>query len=225
MTMDFIIISAIILFTCISIVLGIVNWAKLSSASSQISNLEEAIEKKTKEFDTLKKERQTTPHVLYSDVARRDGLADGEEPLHKSEPAHAPIEIVRSLPTGFKVVGVESMPTSHPFSATVPDDFQKMPDSMRSETVEITLFSQTKKDTDFASAWKTLSAHLSASTSPQIVLNFKDVMFLYEKELDYLEKILEVVAKAHGSITFSNYHNELRSILSSRPAIVRALQK
>jgi len=220
MNIEIIIISAIILLASISIILAIINWFNLSFTSSKISILEEAIEKKTKEFDTLKKERQSS----LSQAAAPPGGTPIMAPVQSSESAESmypPIEIVRNYRTGFKTVDVEATKTDETLDV-VSSDSQN---PFAGEEVEITLFSETSRDTDFGNAWKKLTSYLSVSEHPSVVINFNNVLFLYEKELHYLEKMYEVVVKARGSINFTNYHSELRSIISAHPMLSRLLRE
>ncbi len=94
---------------------------------------------------------------------------------------------------------------------------------LKNKEIEIILFSQAKKDTDFQAAWKKITEHLPANPAPHVVINFNNVMFLYEKELRYLEKIQDVVSKEQGKTTFINCHSELRSIISSRKSLARCI--
>jgi hypothetical protein len=224
MNIEIIIISAIILLASISIILAIINWLNLSFASSKISILEEAIEKKSKEFDALKKERQSS----ISQAATTSAGGSFTDPLQSSESAESlnpPIEIVRNYRTGFKTVEIEGAKTAETLDVvnnTYAGDAQN---PFASEAMEIILFSETRKDTDFENAWKMLTSYLSVSEHPSVVINFNNVLFLYEKELHYLEKMCEVVVRARGSIRFAHYHNELRSIISTRPMLSRLLRE
>jgi hypothetical protein len=89
--------------------------------------------------------------------------------------------------------------------------------------IEVDLFSQAKKDTDFQAAWKKITGHLPGAAAPHVVINFNNVMFLYEKELQYLEKIQDVVSRVQGKTTFINCHSELRPIISSRPSLAQCI--
>jgi hypothetical protein len=224
MNTEIIIISTIIALASISIILAIINWLNLSFTSSKISILEEAIEKKTKEFDTLKKERQSS----LSQAAATPGGASIMDPPQSSDSAESinpPIEIVRNYRTGFKTVDVEGMKTDETLDVVNSSSTRDPQNPFASEDVEITLFSETKRDTDFGNAWKKLTSYLSVSEHPSVVINFNNVLFLYDKELHYLEKMCEVVAKARGLIKFTNYHSELRSIISAHPKLSRLLRE
>lgn len=100
----------------------------------------------------------------------------------------------------------DTSPTSHPAG-------------LKGNEIEIILYSQSKKDTDFAAAWKKLTEYLYVTPAAHVKINFNNVMFLYEKELQYLEKILNIVSKEHGRTTFINCHPELLPIISSRPTL------
>jgi hypothetical protein len=255
MNTEIIIISAIVFLAALSIILGIVNWIFLSSISSKIAALEEEIEKKAKEFDTLKKEKalQKTMPIAES-PGTRGSFTEQENPA---------IEIVRNVRAQFRqeeigpMDSVEPQETSQaPYtgfvkqqafspaaqgpdrplsndrrggpSADVLDVVDDAPPSMpqtgfRENEIEISLFSPAKKDTDFAAAWKKLSERLPGSPSAHVKLNFNGVMFLYEKELLYLEKIREVVVNAQGSITFINCHPELRPVIASHRSLAPCL--
>jgi ABC-type antimicrobial peptide transport system permease subunit len=232
--MELLIIAAIVISAVLSIVLGIINWVKLSAASSKISVLEEAVEKKTKEFDSLKKERQAVishaePPPLFPDGPEsRDTSVLPQTLLPES--SNAPIEVFRSSPTGFKNVLMEKInapapaPESEVLDVVDKHEIGNDPHLTMNEPVEIMLFSDMNKDTDFAAAWKKLTAHLAVTNRPSIVINFKNVLFLYNKELNYLEKMLDTIMKANGTVTFLHYHKELHSILSSRPALAGFLK-
>ena len=198
---------------------------KFSFTSNRIAALEEAIEKKTKEFDLLKKERQSSVSQPYSKSSDKfEPPHDSARPSSIEGQSGPQIEIVRSYPTGFQTVEVEGMTTPEVLDVV---DKNSPPDSQfpfMNDSIEIVLFSETKKDTDFVSAWKELSSHLVVASQPQVVINLRNVMFLYEKELNYLEKIKDIVEKARGSVKFINCHDELLSILSKRPALARLLK-
>jgi len=258
-----IIIIAIIVFLSVGcLCLGILNWIQLVRTSSKIIALETEIDKKTKEFDTLKKERQQ-----YVQAATPDSLQQSENP---------PIEIVRNFRPGFQ----NSQEVNQPFSDKSPlfqatiekpsaygkDGFTHVSplssqpqwseaptvgalaadspsgentdvqttdvleileenapkedrEHSRDAAIIIELYSAIKKDTDFSSAWKQLSSQLPTTPTPRVVLDFKNVMFLYGKELIYLEKIRDVILSQRGRLELVHCHAELRTILCRRPSL------
>jgi hypothetical protein len=91
--------------------------------------------------------------------------------------------------------------------------------------VRIILYSQATKDADFVSAWKAISAALQNSRNPIIVLDMSNIMFLYEKEMGYLDKISQLVTLQHGTLRLARCEKELLSALSIRPEIAALAHK
>ena len=193
MTLETIIISIIVFLSFISIFLGILNWFQLVSTSSQISILEDEMEKKTKEFDTLKKERQPLQQHSFSQAIQQRGNMDNNLQSSLPEAQNPPIEVVRNVGSGFQSINAfsgndtpsEISPLTGNQSSDVLDIVEAgFPQASRERNVragiEITLYSSTKKDTDFSSAWKKLVEHLPLAPTSHVILNFKNIMFLYE---------------------------------------------
>ena len=112
MSIEIIIVLTIGFFAIISISFGIINLMKFSFTSNRIAALEEAIEKKTKEFDLLKKERQSSVSQPYSKSSDKfEPPHDSARPSSIEGQSGPQIEIVRSYPTGFQTVEVEGMTT------------------------------------------------------------------------------------------------------------------
>ena len=233
MTTEIIVISLIVLLALLSIALGIINWALLASTSSKISGIEEEVEKKAKEFASIKRDR-TPPQNQPSMAMEKNGPA-GQFSVSSSfvSQENPGIEIVRNVRAGFEQPRAEFFapapaPRPEPLPADVldivDDGERPAPDvPLEGGTIEIMLFSLTKKDTDFAGAWKKLTETLPGAPGARVRINFKNVMFLYDKELWYLDKILSVVLKENGSLSFVNCHPELRPIIASNPRLAPLL--
>jgi len=246
MNFEFFIISIIIFLSVLSIIFSIINWVQLASTTAKISLLESEIEKKIKEFDTFKKERLFLLQQSPSDTTLKSENAPEELQTQFFKGSEAPpIQIMRNLRPGFqesednteskhKVVYISEEPDSAFSPREMPqtadvldvvDDNDKTPQYPTMDSlIEIPLFSAVKNDTDFSNAWKTLSAQLPLTPSTRVALDFKNVMFLYEKELRYLEKISAIVKKEGGAIEFVNCHAELRSIISAYPELACFIQ-
>ena len=210
------IISLIVFFSAVSILLGIINWIYLSSTSSKMSVLEEEIEKKAKEFDAIKKEKLQQTQSRGENIGPADNFDRSASSAGQENPS---IEIVRNVRAEFRQPG-----PSADILDVVDDTSQISPQAgLKGNEIEITLYSKSKKDTDFAAAWQKLTQLLPVTSAAHVKINFINVMFLYEKELQYLEKILYVVSKEHGRATFINCHPELRPIISSRRSLARCL--
>jgi anti-anti-sigma regulatory factor len=90
---------------------------------------------------------------------------------------------------------------------------------VRENALTVALYSRPKQDTDFAAAWKTLSELLPTHQNPNVMFDFSGVLFLYEQELQYLEKFKDIVLRSGGNVSFVNCHEELVDILRNRPAL------
>jgi hypothetical protein len=279
MTMEIITIALIVFFCVVSIVLGIINWIQFAGASSKIFYLETEIEKKTKEFDALKKERLATQQSFVNEQQKPEKYsAQSVRPDNYKKTENPSIEIVKNIGNGFKNVAIDAVgsyteltadsyypsPAKNvlpdeadevftkqyvikpiePFSEDTINNFTLDPETPISDNqsssdvldivddraadkneIFIELFSTAKKDTDFPAAWKKLSDNLSKVSNPRIVLDFDNVLFLYEKELHYLKKISDVVGNAGGYIEFINCHIELQSIISRVPGLAGHIKR
>jgi hypothetical protein len=280
MIMEIITIALIVFFCVVSISLGIINWIQFAGASSKISYLETEIEKKTKEFDALKKERQATPQqsLINEQQKSEKYSAQSVRPDNYKKTENPPIEIVRNIGNGFKNVAIDAGGSyteltadsyyPSPAKAVLPDEadgvstkqyvvkpiepfyedkinnFTLDPETPISDNqsssdvldivddrvadkneIFIELYSTAKKDTDFPDAWKKLSDNLSKVSNPRVVLDFDNVLFLYEKELHYLKKISDVVGNVGGCIEFVNCHIELQSIISGVPGLAGHIKR
>jgi len=81
MNTEIIIISAIVFLAALSIILGIINWIFLSSTSSKIAALEEAIEKKAIEFDAIKKEKSQQHSSTFAENPAQGNIRTGPHHL------------------------------------------------------------------------------------------------------------------------------------------------
>jgi hypothetical protein len=220
MNTEILLISSIIFLAVISIVLGITNWILLSSTSLKITLLEEEIEKKAKEFDALKKERIAASPPLLD----KQGFADNSPSNSFVSQKSQDIEIVRNVRAEFKQTDIE--PTSDILDI-VDDGPRRAPQKhYQKNGIEIMLFSPSKKDTDFTLAWQKITEFLPrAAPSALIVINFINVMFLYEKELHYLEKIYKIVAMEQGKLSFINCDPELKQTILQRPLLAPLIKE
>jgi len=214
----------------LTIFLGISNWVYLSSLSSKISGLETELEKKALELEALRKERQS----LGSPQSK--GTQQPFDQSGYSEHSSEQIEIVRNIRgEGFENYDAHSTdrPDVPHYQSPGPGGSEPEPQSdvldvvdesnvpPRSGTITVALFSNAKKDTDFAAAWKRLSEILPTCSNPRIALDFSNVMFLYDRELSYLEKFRDIVQQAGGTISFVNCEAELSALLRGHPRLTR----
>jgi hypothetical protein len=210
----------------LTVFLGISNWIFLSSLSVKISGLEDEIEKKTSEMEAYKKER-----LASEGPQDRGNQQSADKARHAAYPESGDqqIEIVRNVRGGgFENYDAEAGNASapEPERATAPDEQSDVLDvvdesasSPRSGEVTLALFSNAKKDTDFTAAWKQLMLVLQDRRTSRIAIDFSNVMFLYDRELLYLEKFRDVILRAGGTVSFVNCEAELVAILQKNPLL------
>jgi hypothetical protein len=273
MSTEILFFGAIAILALITISLGISNWLFLSSVSAKITNLENEVEKKTSEFDALKKEKLAFAASQKNETFPQDRIDSSGYPEQGSQ-----IEIVRNVPgsgfdhfdmevgqkkhghpqpvapdvtaaapaypqqprfeTGYapppRPAGMSPLRTATPAQQTsmprsdILDVVEEQPDSTSSAAagvIRLALFSNSKKDTDFAAAWKVLSERLPGVQNPEVFIDFANVMFLYDRELQYLEKFRDVILQAAGNVFFINCDAELLAMLDTRPALARHIRR
>jgi hypothetical protein len=238
MSIEYIFFSGVAVLAAVTIFLGISNWIFLSSMGSKIAGLEDEIEKKAVEFESLKKEKQAQPFPQEQPQLQMEP----QEHLQKfpadsrghefTDQEHQQIEIVRNVPGGGfqnleavdnerNMAGLqeELPPPAAPLSdiLDVVEERPGEPSGPGRTVIRIPLYSNASKDTDFTVAWKKLSEQLARRPAkPLVEIDFANVMFLYEKELTYLEKFEQIIGQAGGVLAFVNCDPELMAILRRR---------
>lgn len=88
------------------------------------------------------------------------------------------------------------------------------------------LYSESAKDADFGTLWKNISATLQSKDKTEINIDFTGINFLYDKELEYLFKIYQVVSSTGRHIHFMNCDLELITIIINKyPQLGLLIQK
>lgn len=81
--------------------------------------------------------------------------------------------------------------------------------------ISLPLYSQASQDADFTALWESLKKVLEATPEPKIAIDFKNVLFLYENEIEYLRKISKTITLRKGSLSFIFCSPELSAILAN----------
>ncbi len=92
-------------------------------------------------------------------------------------------------------------------------------------SITIPLYSQANQDADFNTLWNKLKQTLTTSPHLQINIDFKDVLFLYDKEIEYLQKIHKTVEIHQGKLSFIHCSLELAAILGNDPQLKNLIVK
>ena len=261
----YIIYGSVALLGLVSILLCIINFINLSSTSSSINVLQAEIEKKTAEFDSIKKSliesKAQAPAQVVPESAKppQDQLNEMDKQQN--------IEIVRNVRSGFSSIGeqshleqatydlkdkqfshyIESSPENQPQQnktvhnpaatnqgRTKGTDFFGMPETQQAgygqqqiqkRHLSIPLYSQAVKDADFKTLWSRITEALQNPANLHITLDFNQILFMYEKELQYLRKIHQIVQMQNVSISFINCGRELEAMFGGDPVLAGLIQR
>ena len=273
----------IVSIMAVSLILAIVDWIYLASLASKASILEREVEKKSQEFDALRKDRAAG----NSQIQRPMAVIESPEPLVNSPPPDDPgeqtIQIVRNVRGNFEQsssyaasdsdqddvqphiaappdtsIGTLEYQTVQPFGhdhhtdtpgtgtpspSPYPEEEEPPPPP---ETVTISpyqeygepeesamtrsgtapwllrLYSGATKDADFQLLWKNINEILQSQPSAAITVDLSGINFMYEKEMEYLEKIKYLLTGQGGSILLINCDAELLELFHQHPQL-RAL--
>jgi hypothetical protein len=112
----------------------------------------------------------------------------------------------------------------HEYSSEQPiDEVEEPPHTIAAITIP--LFSESKKDADFPTAWKMLTDMLPRHSNPMVRIDMKHILFLYPKEIKYLEQFQQVIAKCNGTLRLRNCQQELKYILQTVPSLVAEIEE
>jgi hypothetical protein len=258
----------IIVITVLSISFSIAAWIFLANISSKTNLLEREIEKRSLEFDTLKKERlnERHPPTGASVIESTEPIPDNSNP---TIPSNDTIQIFRNVrgtfehsvqsddiapvnnesvqqesspnnPTGVpsaparsnmmqppaksSFVNESSIPPPPPTTIEQiqmpPIDIRKaapgQPVTSTAPSMTLPLYSDVTKDADFQTLWKKITTILQTYPNPQIVIDLSGIIYLYEKEMDYLEKINYLICNQGGSLTLINCEKDLLTLINRK---------
>ncbi|MBN1577673.1 MAG: hypothetical protein JW913_14030 [Chitinispirillaceae bacterium] len=268
----------IISITAVSVFLSIIDWIYLASLASKTTILEREVEKKSLEFDALKKERYNAQHssegsasVIESTEPIRGGTSP---PIVGSEDT---IQIVRNVrgnfeqteqytdargypqeqsavsppppsndaALGYAAAAPPSMPASYegsmqpteePSTVQSPSSTDSVKHHLQSTGADgsstetpaikiqpdvciLKLYSETTKDADFQTLWKKINGIFQTRQNPYILIDLAGINFMYDNEMDYLEKIKYLLTGRGGSFGFINCDRELLMLFDNRPQL------
>lgn len=139
--------------------------------------------------------------------------------------------------SGYGTTGEHLETPVFPIEPTISENLQ--PDQIESDVMEVVheqqpqevvqehpvlpLYSDITKDADFIQLWKMLSEILASKNKPVVSIDFSGIHFIYDKELEYLDKIYHIIAGQNGSLYFINCDPELVSLLSMKPHLLQLL--
>lgn len=245
----------------ISVIFSVYNWFNLSSISSTIIKLQREINKKGKEFLSLKKENNElhSKKATYSQSERNEKIYNAYQSHPTSSSDNQPqITIVRNIRQKYDDTALAES-TDQPDQSNTQDlnniyyekssikteinentqntdcvdkDNASSESSMevldvventetqssslpaRYKTITLNLYSTITKDADFQKLGQDITEAMRTSDHLHINIDFKNIMYLYSEEIDYLRKIYDAVKQRQGTLVFINCCSELESILN-----------
>lgn len=102
---------------------------------------------------------------------------------------------------------------------------QQHPPLKQPQKITIALYSSKSKDADFKALWQNIREALDRSQNIHITIDFKNVLFLYDKELEYLKKIYHIVTVQQSEMEFINCSRELITALSKDVELSQLIDK
>gem|GEM_PF-1317600 len=90
--------------------------------------------------------------------------------------------------------------------------------------IRIALFSENTKDADFQALWNGITSILETRPQPSVAIDMRNINFMYDKEMDYLEKINYLLSAQGGKLSLMNCDAELLALLNNRPALRSIVQ-
>ncbi len=89
----------------------------------------------------------------------------------------------------------------------------------------VSIYSEAEKDADFNGAAQKALNHIFSSERPRLVLDFRNILFLYPQELQTLKNLADHVAQKNGVLSFINCEGELFAIFSRNPLFAPLLDE
>ena len=269
----------IIFVMAVSIIIAVVDWIYLATLASNSSILEQEVEKKSQEFDTLRKERAAAQSLSQNPAAVIVATDPLDIPALSVDPEEQTIQIVRNVRGNFEPsssftdtpaeengdsphiaappdtsIGTLEYQTVSPYAHDMPaaqeehqyparegqppsdtDTLSRYPgygtgsESYRPKAPVsprvVQLYSNATKDADFRLFWKNISEILQDQPNASITVDLSGIHFMYEKEMEYLEKINYLLAGQGGALTFINCDAELAELINQRPLLRSLVQQ
>ncbi len=225
--------GAVVLLVLLTTILAVQNFLRAGALARSVSALEDEVEKRGREFDSLRKQDPTTTNVLpVTQATENDVDMTSSAHAFPSESGSEQFEIVRNIRAGF-----EQLEESHLEQQTVdvqPHDNEPQPDASQVRSVPVSpapapyaagtvrLYSPVYGKADFHRAWDTLKQILSSHDSHEtLVFDCSGLENLTVGEISYLERFVQVAQQSDIRSTIVGCTPNLIQILKSRPSLAQ----
>jgi hypothetical protein len=213
LTISQFVIAALILSVAV-IIFAIFELFHLASLSSAIANLEMLIEKKSQEFDQIKRERTNPPQP--QPVISQQPISI--EPTLLSDDESGQIQIIRNVGGTFKDT------SQIDYNNHLVTSFKQKNSPPQVQSITLYLYSDVSKDADFNVLWNTLSSYLKSDAALAVTIDFTRIDFIYENEIQYLEELVKIVESKQGSMVFTNCSSDVAALMQSHPRLISRIK-
>ncbi|MBN1984479.1 MAG: anti-sigma factor antagonist [Chitinivibrionales bacterium] len=86
------------------------------------------------------------------------------------------------------------------------------------------VYSESKKDADFAQLWTAINRTIAMQGTPHIVIDFSNIDYLYESELFNLKNLLSTLLSRGGVLSFVNCSPDLTSVMSGTAELANIIR-
>jgi hypothetical protein len=240
---------AIIGVLLVSIAFIVVNLIYHLKITSRLNNLEKDIEKKTLEFDALKKDRpsghSTVRQEFQADMQTKVfemPLSQSiQQPIEEDHVEEGSIQIVRNVRGTFETTdtvvldqGYSEAPdktedlAARPkikAASVAPSDAPSFSPPLKKQTaspsadIVIPLFSRMARGPDFNQLYQSLVDAMKTSADRTIAFDLAGIESLDDGELEYLEKIYLSLVSQRRSLVFLHCSGYLAALIRLRPQI------
>jgi hypothetical protein len=201
-----------LILSIVVVIITVLEWLHLGSLSSAITRIESLIEKKSQEFDLIRRERATPPAQEQHTIIPQQPVSI--EPTMSSEELSGEIQIIRNIGGKFRDTSQISMQNQTVTS------FEQKNSTPQSQNITLYLYSDVSKDADFNSLWNSLSTYLNSDSFIDAIIDFTGIGFLYENEIRYLDEIIKYVESKQGSVVFTNCSTDVTALMQSHPRLI-----
>lgn len=237
----------------ISVVFIVINLIYHVKITSRISNLEKDVDKKTLEFDALKKDRSAGPSAARYDTQLDTHTKVFEMPLSQVDQQtveETPIEegsiqIVRNVRGTFETTDTMIHDHEYPETPAEPEPIPPQPKTVTPTFshaspfasiaaakkpaplpagIVIPLFSKTAQGPDFNQLYKSLVDAMKTSGDASFAFDLSGIESLNDGEVEYLEKIYSSLESQRRSLVFLHCSGNLAALIRRRPHIAALIR-
>ncbi len=228
--------GAVAVLVLLTTILAVQNLLRAGTLARCVSALEDEVEKRAREFDSLQKKTSQSPTRPSTALPEDNGHAAFCSGSSGGDSATAQFEVVRNIRAGYEAAGeshleqqvVDVCPTHDESSASTTIQPPSAPSGIPTGTPRgrsIHLYSPDCRRADFHHAWERLKTILSSHESlDSLVFDCSGLENLEEGEIGYLERFVQLTDQSRIRSAIVGCAPNLASVLRSRPTLARIVE-